>query len=335
MKKYKRRFLGILAFSVFSLFSLGCSQKEGEVQDNLAEHVKLNSGAVLKSEDGGYNLYDYNDKYIKAENNKLILTYDKDSGSYVYINENNTFAIHGENEYKIEQKDYLNMKLSPKGKYISYFIDDNGMKMKVINIEENKEMKINSNVSISGTLYDWYDDKTLVYYGVSDEGINGLFLYDIETNKEELLYKLKEGYVAYLKGTIDNILFLQLNFDNERQLVILDKDTKDVEILLEDVEEIKDVICVDSNVFFAGRVKDNVNSLYEINKGCAKRMVYDFPSVVDIEKGIKKDDSNNILFIGRNSQENGKEQVYIYSKDGSVSSISDEASDYAFVEYIN
>ena len=334
MAKFKGKFLCAIAFSVFSLFILGCNSGKGDAQSNLIESIKLNSGAVLKSEDGEYNLYDYTEKYIKSEYNKLVLTYDKSSGNYVYRDKNETFVVYGDEKYKIDDINYLKLKLSPGGEYVSYFIEDNGMKLKVIRLKDNKRIEISSNVAISGTIYDWYDDNSIVYYGVSDDGINGIFINNIENNTEELLYRIKEGYIAYLKGTIDNILFLQLNFDNERQLIMLDKNTKNIEILNDNIEEIKDIIYLNEDIFFVGRVRDNVDSLYKITDWITKRLVYDFPVKVDTEKGIESDESNNILFIGSNEPNGGKEQIYKYSTDSSISSISDESSDYAFVEYI-
>lgn len=334
MEKLKRKYLYVIAFSVFSLFTLGCNLNKEAAELNVAEDMKLNSGAVLKSENGSYSLYDYNDKYIKHEPDKIVLTYDKSSGNYIYRDDNEIFAVYNHKQNKIESDEYIKLKLSPGGKYVSYFVEDNGMKLKVIRLEDNKEVEINSNISISGTIYDWYNDNSIIYYGVSDDGINGIFINNIEDNKEELLYKIKEGYIAYLKATIDNILFFQLNFENERQLIMIDKSTKNIEILNEDIEEIKDVISLNDDIFFVGRIKDNVNSIYKITNGDIKRLVYDFPIMIDTEKGIKADVNGNILFIGSNDPNRSTEQLYKYSLDGSISSMSDKSSDYAFVDYI-
>ena len=84
MAKFKGKFLCVLAFSVCSLFILGCNSNKKEVPSNMAENINLNSGAVLKSENGDYNLYDYSEKYTKQETDKLVLTYDKSSSNYVY-----------------------------------------------------------------------------------------------------------------------------------------------------------------------------------------------------------------------------------------------------------
>lgn len=332
MAKFRSKFLYVIAFSVFSLLILGCGPDNPKPAPDVAEKIKLNSGAVLKSENGEYNLYDYNDTYIKYEPNKFVLTYDESSSNYLYRYNDDTFAVYDNKEIKINDSEYVKLKLSPGGGYLSYFIEDNGMKLKIVRLKDNKEVEIQSDVSISGTLYDWYDDKSIVYYGVSDDGINGIFINNIEDNKEELIYKIKEGYIAYIKGTDDNVLFLQLDFNNERQLIMLDKKTKNIEVLDDSIEEIKDAVRVDGNVFFIGRVKDNANSLYKISDGTTKRVVYDFPLKINTEKGIRSDKNGNILFIGTNEPNGNKEQVFKYSSDGSVSSISDLSSDYAFVQ---
>ncbi|MGN0144847.1 MAG: hypothetical protein ACI398_07680 [Clostridium sp.] len=333
MTKFKRKYLYAIAFSVFSLFALGCSSAKEIAELNVAEDIELNPGAVLKSENGSYSLYDYNDKYIKHEPDKVVLTYDKNSGSYIYRDNNDTFAVYDHKQSKIENEDYIKLKLSPGGEYYSYFVEDNGMKLKVFKLKDNEELEINSNVSISGIIYDWYDNNSIIYYGVSDDGINGIFINNMKENKEELLYKIKEGYVAYLKATINNILLFQLDFENKRQLLMIDKSTKNVEVLNNDVEEIKDAVALNDDIFFVGRIKDNVNSIYKITNGDTKRVVYDFPAIIDMEKGIKIDKNGNILFVGSNEINGSTEQLYKYSSDGSISSISDKSSDYAFVDY--
>ena len=334
MTKFKRKYLYAIAFSVFSLFALGCNSAKETAELNVAESIKLNPGAVLKSENGSYSLYDYEEKYIKHEPDKVVLTYDKDSGSYIYRENNDTFAVYNKKENKIDGGNYIKLKLSPGGEYCSYFVEDNGMKLKVLGLKDNKEIKLDSNVSISGSIYDWYDNNSIIYYGVSDDGVNGIFINNIKENKEELLYKIKEGYVAYLKATLNNILLFQLDFENERQLVMIDKETKNVEVLNNNVEVIKDIITLNDDIFFVGRIKDNVDSIYKIINGDTKRVVYDFPARIDVEKGIKADKNGDILFIGSNEINGSTEQLYKYSSDGSISSVSDKSSDFAFVDYV-
>ena len=82
MKLLKRKYLSILAFIVLPLFTLGCSPQK-EKAPNVAEDIKLNSGAVLKSEEGTYKLYNYEKgKYEQMKSNNIIWAYDKSSSSY-------------------------------------------------------------------------------------------------------------------------------------------------------------------------------------------------------------------------------------------------------------
>lgn len=333
MKLSKRKCLSILAFIVFPLFILGCSG-EKEKAPNVTEDIKLNSGAVLKSEEGTYKLYNYiNGKYEEMKSNNIILTYDKNSASYIGVEDGKHYVVRNGSKFEIKDLGYSEIKLSKDAEYMSYFVENNGLKLKIFDTNENKEIEMNSNVSISGTLYDWYDVNTLVYYGVSNDGINGLFTYNIKENKEELLYKIKEGYLAFLKGTIDNVVFLQLTLENNKELMMIDKKTKDVKVLTDNIEELSDIIINQDKIYFTGKVSDNVNSLYELKENKVKRLVFDFPAIVKTEKGLTIDDNGNVLFIGRNSGNSKEEQVYTYTLDGSISAVSKNSADYVFLEY--
>lgn len=333
MKLLKRKWLSILAFIVLPLFILGCSPKKEKIP-NVTEEIKLNAGAVLKSEEGSYKLYNYeNGKYEQTKSNNIILSYDKNSSSYISSEDGKSYVVNNENKFEIKDLGYSGLKLSKDAGYISYFIEDNGLKLKVFDLNGNKEIEIKSNVSISGTLYDWYDVNTLVYYGVSNDRVNGLFTYNIKENKEELLYKIDEGYLAFIKGTIDSVVFLQLTLENNKELIMIDKKTKDVKLLTDNIEEISDIIINKEKVYFTGKISNNISSVYELTNNKAKRLVFDFPAVVKTKKGLKIDGNGNILFIGSNSENNNEEQIYTYTQDGSVSVVSKESLDYVFLDY--
>lgn len=335
MKILKRKCLSSLAFIVLPLLMFGCSSEKTKVNPpNVAEEIKLNSGAVLKSEEGIYKVYNYeNGKYEKSKTNNVILAYDKNSSNYISIEDSKPYIVNGGRKFEIKDKGYSDLKLSKDGKYISYFIDNNGLKLKIFDSNENKEIEMKSDVSISGTLYDWYDVNTLVYYGVSNDGVNGLFTYDIKENKEELLYKIKEGYLAFIKGTVDNVVFLQLTLENKKELIMIDKKTKDVKLLTDNIEELSDIIIDKEKIYFTGKIFGNTDSLYELINNKAKRLVYDFPAQVKIKKGLTIDENGNILFVGSNNVSSDKEQVYTYAQDGSISAISKESVDFVFLNY--
>ncbi|OOM09218.1 hypothetical protein CLOSAC_34980 [Clostridium saccharobutylicum] len=337
MMSFKRWYLSILAFIVFPLLILGCSSSvKDEKVPNAAEDIKLNSGAVLKSEDGNYKVYNYdNGQYNLANTDNVILAYDKNSSSYICIQNEKPCVIHNGQRFSIKDEGYSELKLSPEGGYISYFVDDNGLKLKIFKTSDDNQVEIKSEVSISGTLYDWYDSDTLVYYGVSNDGINGLFTYNIKEGQEKLLYKVKEGYLAYLKGTDDNVLFLQLTLDNNKQLMMIDKKTKDTKVLTNKIQELSDIIVNKDKIYFTGKVLNNVNSLYEIKDNKTKRLVFDFPAKVDTKKGLAIDKNGSVLFVGSSGEDSSDEEIYAYSQDGSVSSISKKSVDYVFLNYRN
>lgn len=335
ISKKKRIFVCVFIFIVLPLLVLGCSEEEKVNPDNLAEVIKLEKGAVLKSEDGEYNLYNYRDyNYNKMNINSTILAYDKSSSSYICEEDGEHYIVYDNKKYKIKDKRYEGLKLSPHGKYISYFVDDDGLKLKIFkNDSKNSEIKINSEVLISGTLYDWYDDNTIVYYGVKNDKTNGLFIYDIIKDKEELIYTVEEGYLVYLKRSMDSLIFLQMNFKNDKELVVIDKKSNQTNILSRYIEELNDVIEIDKKFYFTGKIKDDSKSLYKIEDNNIERLVFDFPAAIDAEKGLKADDEENILFVGKNGIYGKYENIYSYNKDGSVSVVSDEGIDYIFIDY--
>lgn len=336
MKLSKIRYLGVLALVVIPLFMLGCSSIKENKTNNVAEDINLNSGSVLKFEEGKYKLYNYeNGKYEQVKSSYIISSYDKSSSTFVYTEEEKNYIIRNNQKYEIKDSDCSSLKLSKGGEYISYFIEDNGLKLKVFNTDGNKPVDIKSNVSISGVLYDWYDSDTLIYYGVSSDGINGLFTYNIKENKEELLYKIKEGFLAFLKGTNDNVVFLQISLENKKQLIMIDKKSKDIKVLSDNIDELTDVVMNNGNIYFTGKASNNINSLYELKSNTPKRLVYDFPTIVKIDKGLRVDEDGNIIFIGSGSGDGAKEQIYTYTQDGNISSITKDSNDYVFLEYIS
>ncbi len=336
MGPVKRKYLSMIAFIVLPLCLFGCStaSDKADAASNVAEEITLNSGAILKSEEGSYNLYNYEDgKYSKMNVDDVVLAYDKESSIYICTENGVNYFVRDGKKNEIKDKDISGLKLSKEGEYISYFIQDNGLKLRIYNTSHNEEIKIDSNVTISGTLYDWYDKDTLVYYGVSDDGVNGLFTYNIKDNKEELLYKINEGFLAYLKGTQDDVLFIQITLENKRALMVINKNTKNVETLSLDMDEIKDIVKSDDKYYAVGKGRDNVESLYEIKSESVKRLVYDFPATVNVEKGLSLDDNGDVLFIGSKDGGTSEEQIYKYSSDGTVSLIQNTGTDYAFVIY--
>ena len=333
-----RKYLSIIAFIILPLCLFGCStvssDKADESSNEAAERITLNSGAVLKSEEGSYRIYNYeNGKYSKINVENVVLAYDKESSNYIGTDDLGEYFVSNGKRYEINYKNISGLKLSQGGEYISYFVQDNGLKLKIYNTSNNEEQKIDSNVTISGTLYDWYNNDTIVYYGVSDDGINGLFIYNLKDNKEELLYKINEGFLAYLKGTQNDVLFLQITLENKRKVMVIDKNTKDVKTISVGMDEIKDIVKSNDKYYAIGKGKDNVESLYELKSNSVKRLVYDFPAIIKIEKGLSLGDNGEILFIGSKDSNVLEEQVYKCSSDGTISLVQNMGTDCIFIDY--
>ncbi len=330
MSVLKKKKMSILVFIVLPLLMLGCSSKNDE-SISVAEELQINQGAILKYEEGKYNLYDYKkDEYELYEPNKAVVAYDKSSSNYIYSEDKKYYIVHNGEKNEVKDKEFTDIKISPNGKYISYFIEDEGLHLKVFETGKNKEMKIDSKVSISGVLYDWYDENIILYYGVSNDGVNGIFTYDLNNNKEDLIYKIDEGFLGFMKSSKENIIFLQIDFDNNKELMILNKSNNEVVLLTDKVELLQDIVIKNNEIYFVGKAYNDKESLYRINENKVQRLVFDFPSMVEADKGLSVDENGEILFIGKDDSSKNK-AVYSCSEDKTISLVSDKASDYNFI----
>lgn len=336
MKPLKGKVFRIITiFIVLSLCLVGCGNSKGkEDLASVKEKVELNAGAVMKNQNGEYKLFNYeNGEFSSVDVDGIVLAYDKQSSNYVCLQNQVPYVVTKNEKYQLPHSDYSSLKLSVNGKYVSYFIDDKGLKLKVVNTESNKIIDLNSNVTISGSFYDWYDEDTIMYYGISNDGVNGIFAYNFNDNTEELKYKIKEGFLAYFECYDKNIVFLKSNFQGEKEFMTISKDATDAEILTNEIDEISDVIVNDNKYYFMGKQKDNSKSLYMLKDKKIKRMVYDFPSNLKVNKGLVLDSERNVLFIGSNGSNASEEQLYKCSEDGTIISLFENSTDFMFIVF--
>lgn len=334
MNVIKKRAIYILIVLGFSFILTACSQKKvqnNELTGNNVEAIKVQNGAVLLEEKGKYNTLNFVDgRYSNLKNKDIVIEYNKESGTYIFMRDGKHYIYYNGKEKEITDVNYNFIKISPDGNYVSYMIYDNGYKLKVLSLKNDKEININSKVAISGEFYDFIDKDNIVYYGVSSDNINGVFIFNLKTNKEELLYKLDSGYVEFLKGENNEVIILQQTADNKRILKKIGKENNTVEDITNKFESIKDIIEVFGTYYVLGTAMDDSPSLYKVNKGKVERLVYSFPKNIDLKKGLSVDSSGNILFIGSNSGESN-EEVFSY-KDESISIVSSKEGKYDFVK---
>ncbi len=324
----KRRKKYVLVSLILLLTNIiyGCKSKTEDIKE-----IEINNGAIAIENNGTYKVYNLNDGiYENIETDYIITFYDSKSKNYIY-NENGEFKIDYLGKEKVidESNTVFSPKLSPGGNYLSYFVKDMYLNLKVKDLKKDKFIDINSNVSISGELIEWYNSETLVYYGIDDEKNNGIFIYNIHDNEEKLIYKLESGYVEYLEVLNNEVVFLQQKEGKQKILKFINE-KGDISESIENIDVISDVEYTEDGIFIIGKMKDNNYSLYKYSDGKIKRLVYDFPKIINLEKGLSKDSNGNILFIG--GDEPKMDRVYI-CKDGAISELMNNEGGYYFINY--
>ena len=307
------------------LFISGCSN----TLEAPSEKIILLKGAIAREENGNHTNYNLTEgKYNKLEVDKSVASYDIISGNYIYEKEGSAFIHYKDEDMKILDKNIINPKLSSGGDYYSYFKKDKYMQLVVKSLKDNKEIEINTNVAISGNLMDW-SNNNIIYYGIDENKTNGIFSYNISNGKEELIYKLESGYLEFLKASKDGIVFLQGSLSGKKVLKSIDKE-KNIKVITDEIVELKDIEISEKGIFILGKMKDNNHSIYEVKDGKVNRIIYDFPNIVHLEKGLSSDENGNVLFIG-STDSFEKEKIYIY-EDGYAKVLTNDNFKYYFVD---
>lgn len=324
--KMNRKYVLIISSMLSSwLFISGCSN----TLEASNEKIILLKGAIAKEENGNHTNYNLTEgKYDKLEIDKTVVEYKTASGNYIYEKDGKVFIHYKDKEIEIIDENISGIKLSPDGEYYSYFKKNEYIELVIKSINDNKDVKIKTKVAISGKLMDWNGNNNIVYYGIDNNKVNGIFKYNITTGKEELIYKLDSGYLEFLKSSKDGIVFLQETVDNKKVLKSIDKD-RNINIITEDIVELKDIEVTEKGIFILGKMKDDNHSIYEVKDREVNRLIYDFPNIIHLEKGLSYDENGNILFIG-SADSFEKENIYIY-EDGYVKALTRENSKYNFV----
>lgn len=327
MKKSKYPILMSIIFIGVNLMFSGCKDKVIE------EHgILLNKGAYVNEQSGKYTIYnpEEDDTFKVIDTNEVIISYNSTYSTYVYV-ENDDYYIKHDNEVrKIDEDKIYHHKISPKGEYLFYFINSKYLTPMIKDLKDGKTYPLGNNAIISGAFIDWIDENKLAYYGVDNENrIAGIYTYDLVTLKEELIYKIDLGYIQFLKSMGNGVFFLQETYGDEAILKCINS-LGEVEEICSGIEEINDIEVTEDGVFVLGRIKNNTYSLYGIKGGIANRLVYDFPSIININKGIIATMDGDILFIGGKNNIN-EQYIYKYSE-GNVSIVTKESGEYNFID---
>ena len=294
--------------------------------------LKLNSGSIIKENLGKFEFYNLiNNTYNQVETDNFLLSYDVKSNNYIF-NEEGKIKVNylGKKVTLEEKKEVISPKLSLGGNHILYFIKEDFLKLIVKDLSTSKSIDVNSNVVISGQLVDWLNKDTIIYYGIDKEKNNGIFTYNIKEKKETLIYKLDIGYLELLKVSDNKISFIQV-LDAKNKILKVLNEAGEIEDEIEGSININDVEIKDDILYILGKIDGNNYSLYKHKDGITKRLIYDFPKIINLDKGLSKDSNGNILFMG--SEENyNLNNIYI-CEDETISIINDNESNYYFIEF--
>ena len=327
MNKRRRKKVFLSGFIILMNISiLGC--KNSTVVEEPT--IEISKGAIAIENSGEYKIYNLKDnKYEILETDYIITYFDEISGTFVF-NDNGVVKVHSSSkEYAIEEGEAIvSSKISVGGKYLSYFIKDGYLDLKIKDIESNTYVDFNSDVIISGDLIDWINEDTLVYYGIDNNKNNGVFTYNIPEKKENLLFKLDIGYVEYLEVIEENLIIVQEKDNKERFLKVINNKGEIVETI-DKIVEVSDVEVTKDGIYILGRLENNNYSLYKYSEGSMKRLVYDFPKLINLERGLSKDKDGNIIFVG--GDDKNTEKLYI-SVDGAISQLEASEGKYHFID---
>ncbi len=87
--------------------------------------------------------------------------------------------------------------------------------MKIYDLENRKEIKIKSDVLVSGNLFKWLNEDEILYYGINSEKENKakIYKYNVKENKEEVYVDNIEGICTYFMPNGDDVLLLSRQGD--------------------------------------------------------------------------------------------------------------------------
>jgi len=326
-KRKCKRVIILIQLMIIAIFFLGCKKESVEE----ISKIRLNKGAFV-DESTSYETFNFNSENTYEEidtKGKVITNFNKKSNTYTFYKDNSFYVNYNSKDIKIEHSKIASLKISQEGNYVFYFINDEYLEAAVMDLENEKEILLDNKAIISGQFIDWITDTKLAYYGANtEEKATGIFIYDIKTKNEENLYKISNGYVKFLKHIDYGLALVEEHYGEDTVLNIVSVNGDITEISRE-VIDINDIESINNKLYLLGKIKNNNYSIYELDNGVIKRLLFDFPNVLYAEKGLSVNEAGEILFVGSSSNEKS-EHVYKYS-DGSVILVSDDIKNCNFI----
>ena len=333
----------IVLFSSF--FMVSCSNEDEKYNNML---LKYENTVVLQSANSQISVYNAKGSALSKIGNIPVtseFSFNSKNKIYAFLLKksngknmvNNNIVVFNKEKQTVLKDFYsaVDLKMSPSGKRIAFRnfkkdSFDSVQQLKVYNIFKSKYEKFDSNILMSGNIYDFINDDEICYYGVmpGDVSHNKIYLYDFSSKKETSFFNDVKGYCTYLKAIgSDSIFYLDKENESSSLYLYNHKERNNIRIS-GDFSDIYEAVynTGDKSIYFTGK-NNGSDALfkYSIVDNALERLTYDFPSVVDKNGGIgiSKD---GVYFCGATDNDN---VIYFYSfKDSTVNLIANEKGYY-------
>lgn len=298
-----------------------------------------------------YNIENYELRSLGSFNAIRELVYNSKKSVYVYstdISKGNNLIKSSiqilNNGKTAELNDFYSaedLKLNPSGSRIAFrkYRNDSVQSaegMCIYDIYKNKYINLNSDVLVSGNLYEWLDDNHILYYGIKSgkDSSSKIYMYDLNNKKESIYCDKIDGYCIYFKLLEGNLFILsrQTNGDN---FYYYNNLTNKVSSVKGSMISVYDSVFdkKDDELYLLATEDGGHANLYKFSPKNLEidKVSYDFPKYVNLYGGIACDNGGNVFFTGSDllNSNNDKYSVFVYLKgENSINLISDEDGTY-------
>lgn len=233
-----------------------------------------------------------------------------------------------------------NLKMNNLGNFLAfrcYSKDslDSAQGLKIFDLDSREIINIESKVLVSGSVYNWSDEKSILYYGTIPEVKDSIkiYKYNIQEKKEEVYCDNIDGSCLYLLPVKEDVIYLKSQGDST-EIDYFNYKNKSKTVISTEISEIYSAKydSITDEVYFTGKADSNsCSALYKISMKSLKvtRLTFKFPENIDIDSEISEDSSGNIYFTGAKG-------VFMYDyRKRSVNLISTSSGDYKIYGNVN
>lgn len=356
----KKKLLLCFIMSLILFMTTSCTKKEIETNKKLEVNNTKSYSKVTLMKNGSSKLIEefklINGKKEYIDSVKPIANFKYSIKDNVYLYQfikstgqslNNSYINITKNNKSIDLDDFYSVSdiaMSPKGTAIAFraYAEDDYLsfedKPRIFDINKNKYKEIPISTLISGNLFKWYDEKTLIYYGVKIENNlkkAALYKFDFEKN-EEYEEKSFKGNIIYMDfiNSEELIILLRVN-EKKSQLIKYNLASKEYTNLDDSIDTIYDMEFFKDDIFILAKDVNNITSIFNISSSRKiKRLVYDFPKKVYEKGGLVTDEKGNLYFLDINADFNSN--LYMINRENSsINLIIDELNYYHLYKAIN